>query len=87
MEITRLRGKAFGHTSRKEEGREVDSMEPTVHHPKCMICEQQKEQGIMILSEFICDDCEAEMVHTDVKDEKYPFFIRQMRRISLKMDA
>lgn len=50
----------------------------------CIICEQQKDNGIQIVSEFICDACENEMVHTDVKDEKYPFFIHQLKRIWYK---
>lgn len=39
----------------------------------CIICGQTKEHGIMIISEFICEDCEHEMVQTDVMDAKYPF--------------
>ncbi len=53
----------------------------------CIICEQVRHEGIMICSEFICVDCEKEMVRTDVKDAKYPFFINQMKRIWYKRDA
>ncbi|WP_199623824.1 sigma factor G inhibitor Gin [Paenibacillus alkalitolerans] len=54
---------------------------------QCIICEQKRREGITICSEFICSDCETEMVRTDVKDAKYPFFISQMRRIWYKKDA
>ena len=53
----------------------------------CIICGLSKEQGIMIISEFICDDCEKEMVRTDVSDPKYPFFIHQMKQIIYKKNA
>jgi len=53
----------------------------------CIICDQKKLYGIRICSEFICDECEAEMVSTDVKDAKYPFFIHQMNKIWYKMNA
>ncbi|WP_054819627.1 MULTISPECIES: sigma factor G inhibitor Gin [Paenibacillus] len=53
----------------------------------CIICGLNKEQGIMIISEFICDDCEKEMVRTDVSDPKYPFFIHQMKQIIYKKNA
>ena len=53
----------------------------------CIICDQTKSEGIRICSEFICDECEAEMVRTDVKDEKYPFFIYRMNKIWYKMNA
>ncbi|UUZ97630.1 sigma factor G inhibitor Gin [Paenibacillus sp. P25] len=51
------------------------------------MCGQSKEHGIMIISEFICEDCETEMVKTDVNDVKYPFFIHQMKQIIYKKDA
>ncbi|MEI7027702.1 sigma factor G inhibitor Gin [Paenibacillus sp. y28] len=53
----------------------------------CIICDQKKGHGIRVYTEFICDDCEAEMVKTDVVDAKYPFFIHQLRRIWYKKDA
>ena len=53
----------------------------------CIICGQSKLNGIVIISEFICESCEAEMVHTDVHDEKYPYFIQQMRQVWYRKDA
>jgi len=53
----------------------------------CIICGQKRQEGIMIITEFICDECESEMVRTDVKDAKYPFFIHQMKQILYKMNA
>ena len=47
----------------------------------CMICLQERDEGIRICEEFICLSCEREMVSTDVKDERYPFFVHQMRQI------
>lgn len=47
----------------------------------CMICSQEKVEGIHIYFEWICDDCEAEIVRTEVEDERYPFFIYQLRKI------
>jgi hypothetical protein len=53
----------------------------------CIICGQNGSNGIKILSEFICEACEAEMVHTDVKDAKYPYFIHQMKQILYRKNA
>ncbi|MBB6733410.1 sigma factor G inhibitor Gin [Cohnella zeiphila] len=53
----------------------------------CIICGQPKETGIHIVSEFICEACESEMVHTKVEDERYPFFIRQLRQIWVRFHA
>ncbi len=54
---------------------------------RCIVCEQEQNDGIAICEQFICQRCEQEMVNTDVQDEKYPFFIHQMRRIWLRKDA
>jgi hypothetical protein len=54
---------------------------------ECVICGERKAegQGIRIISGFICDNCEQELVRTDVKDAKYPFFIHQMKQIFMKV--
>lgn len=65
-------------------------MNALIHEPvpmPCIICERSRTEGIQICGQFICVDCEAEMVRTDVKDEKYPYFITQMKRIWYKKDA
>jgi hypothetical protein len=53
----------------------------------CIICEETRSEGIHICGQFICGVCEAEMVRTDVKDDKYPYFITQMKRVWYKKDA
>lgn len=53
----------------------------------CIICGGSGRDGILIVSEFICDACEMEMVRTDVQDAKYPFFIHQMKRIWYRKNA
>ncbi|MNZ66652.1 Inhibitor of sigma-G Gin [compost metagenome] len=59
------------------------------HEQLCIICGQHKAdgQGIRIVSGFICDLCEDEMVHTDVRDAKYPFFIHQLKQIFFEKNA
>jgi hypothetical protein len=50
----------------------------------CMICGQRQESGILILSVFLCDECETEMVETDAQDVRYPYFIEQMKRVFIR---
>jgi uncharacterized protein (DUF983 family) len=54
---------------------------------RCIICGQHKHEGIFIVSEFICDACEVEMVHTDATDAKYHFFIDQLKQIWVQKNA
>ncbi|MDO7908547.1 sigma factor G inhibitor Gin [Paenibacillus sp. JX-17] len=54
---------------------------------RCIICSQEKQEGIMIVSEFICEDCESEMVHTEATDARYDFFIHQMKQIWVQKNA
>ncbi|SFS87295.1 Inhibitor of sigma-G Gin [Marininema halotolerans] len=48
---------------------------------RCIVCEKECQEGITVLAEFICRDCEAEIVNTDVKDKKYAYFVLQMKNI------
>ncbi|EFM10958.1 Sigma-G inhibitor, Gin [Paenibacillus curdlanolyticus YK9] len=56
---------------------------------KCIICGEFKreEEGIHIVTEFICEDCEVDMVATDVNDDRYPFYIHQMKQIWVQRNA
>jgi hypothetical protein len=63
----------------EEQGREHEySLEA------CIICDEPKQVGIRICMQFICQECEAEMVRTDTHDVRYPYFINQMKRIWYK---
>ncbi|WP_028543472.1 sigma factor G inhibitor Gin [Paenibacillus taiwanensis] len=53
----------------------------------CIVCGQQKTEGMVIVNQFICSGCEQEMVHTDVKDDKYPFYVHQLKRLWLQLQA
>lgn len=53
----------------------------TLDMKTCIVCGLSKEEGITVVTEFICSSCETEMVQSTTKDEKYPFFIRQLRQI------
>ncbi|MCC2684020.1 MAG: Inhibitor of sigma-G Gin [Paenibacillaceae bacterium] len=59
------------------------------HQVSCIVCGQEKpaEEGLFIVSQFVCLSCEAEMVETDVKDVKYPFFIHQLRKLWYRRNA
>ncbi|WP_018131808.1 sigma factor G inhibitor Gin [Effusibacillus pohliae] len=51
----------------------------------CIVCREQKPQGIRIWGQFVCLSCERDIVQTDVEDEKYPFYIERMKQIWLDM--
>jgi len=53
----------------------------------CIICGHEKQEGLRIINEFICESCELEMVRTEVQDAKYPFFIHQLKQIWIQKNA
>jgi hypothetical protein len=53
----------------------------------CMICSKPHLEGLHVGGEFICVDCEREIVQTDVQDAKYPFFIHRMKQLWQKKNA
>lgn len=61
-------------------------MEELTEH-ECIICNQTKTEGITIVSQFVCEECESEIVHTSAEDAKYHFFIRQLKQIAMPKNA
>jgi predicted nucleic acid-binding Zn ribbon protein len=53
----------------------------------CIVCGEAKEEGISIWNQFICSECEQEMIHTEVEDKRYSYFINKLKTIWLKKDA
>ncbi len=53
----------------------------------CIICGRDQQTGILICDQLICEQCEQEMVRTDVKEEKYHFFVDQMKKIWYRMTS
>lgn len=49
---------------------------------QCMICEEQKINGIYLYTTFICEQCEHNMVHTDAREVKYRYYIEKLKNIS-----
>lgn len=47
----------------------------------CVVCECHTSVGIHILSQFVCVDCEREMVGTEADEELYAFFVARLRTI------
>ncbi|WCK54609.1 sigma factor G inhibitor Gin [Aneurinibacillus sp. Ricciae_BoGa-3] len=53
----------------------------------CIVCGRKDREGIFIFTAFVCRSCEQEMVTTEVNEDKYLYFIKQMRQIWLKQNA
>lgn len=49
---------------------------------KCVICDEVKEAGIHLHMIFICTSCEDNMIHTDVREEKYRYYISKLKNTS-----
>ncbi|WLR50882.1 sigma factor G inhibitor Gin [Bacillus tianshenii] len=47
----------------------------------CIVCEEKKERGIHIINEFICTECEQQMIQTETHEQKYRYFIEKLQKI------
>ncbi|CAI6084856.1 hypothetical protein COHCIP112018_04478 [Cohnella sp. JJ-181] len=47
----------------------------------CIVCGERDREGIRIMSSFICHPCESEMVNTPVEDQRYPYFVQQLKQL------
>ncbi|MCL6600828.1 MAG: sigma factor G inhibitor Gin [Alicyclobacillus macrosporangiidus] len=48
---------------------------------QCIVCQQEKADGITVCGQFICMDCERAIVSTDVSDVRYKHYVDCMKRI------
>ena len=53
----------------------------------CIVCGQPKDEGITIVTEFLCSACGSDIVRTDVGDEKYAHYVRQLRQITVRVEG
>ncbi|MCR6108794.1 sigma factor G inhibitor Gin [Bacillus sp. A301a_S52] len=51
----------------------------------CLICKNEKQQGIHILGAFICHECEREMVCADVTDDCYSVYVERLKGLETEM--
>lgn len=64
---------------------EVNNMAEKTHAnsvEKCSVCELKKNKGIHILNLYVCEDCEREIVVSDVSDEFYKYYLQKVKRIN-----
>ncbi|MBM7650328.1 hypothetical protein JOC78_003314 [Bacillus ectoiniformans] len=47
----------------------------------CIICDQEKAEGIYIYTSFVCHECQQEMVEADPADEAYRYYIDKLKKI------
>ncbi|MGE5404725.1 MAG: sigma factor G inhibitor Gin [Candidatus Saccharibacteria bacterium] len=53
--------------------------------PRCWLCGEVPVRGIMggylIRSRFICEDCETDLVHLTVENERYNSFVEKLKEL------
>ncbi len=58
-----------------------------IERKTCIVCNESKEEGMTIVTEFIYTSCESEMVQTPTEDERYPFFVQRLKQIWVRFHA
>lgn len=56
---------------------------PSIQVQTCIVCQREKGTGIHICGQFLCTDCEREIVASDVADVNYSYYIECMKQIWL----
>ena len=49
----------------------------------CIICENVKYKGIHLYTEFICMECEKDILQTSTDDPKYKYYVQQLKKITI----
>lgn len=53
-------------------------MESMLKTKKCFICNHEKTDGIDVLGEFLCNDCQKIIAHISPDDAKYEYYRKKM---------
>lgn len=48
---------------------------------RCCICNGETSTGIILLNQYICGNCEAELIHTPTDQLKYEMYKRKIKDI------
>ncbi|EHL79720.1 sigma factor G inhibitor Gin [Bacillus smithii] len=46
----------------------------------CIICENQKTEGIHVLESFICTDCEKKMTSIETTHSDYSYYVQKLKK-------
>lgn len=49
---------------------------------RCVICEENKAEGIHLYTSFICEQCEYNIIHTEVREAKYRYYIEKLKNMN-----
>ncbi|KMY55939.1 hypothetical protein AC623_20015 [Bacillus sp. FJAT-27231] len=47
----------------------------------CVVCEEEKEDGMYVYTAFVCWECEREIVQTEPGTEKYEQLVKKLGKI------
>lgn len=48
---------------------------------RCIVCEEPKLEGIRLRNSFFCQACEHNMVHTEVREQKYRYYVEKLKSL------
>jgi hypothetical protein len=70
----------------KHRGWEVENVRVSVidknkREKVCIVCEQEKAEGIFLFGHFLCVDCHQAIVQTNTDDPNYAFYVQQLRKM------
>ncbi|UCZ53287.1 sigma factor G inhibitor Gin [Bacillus shivajii] len=51
------------------------------HSQECLICKEEKQKGIHLLTYFICKNCEKNVVESVAEDDDYQHYVEQLRKV------
>jgi superfamily II helicase len=53
---------------------------------RCIVCDLPHAEGIEIYGQFICADCEQEMVRTEASELRYQYYVQRLKRIRMLLE-
>lgn len=49
----------------------------------CIVCDEEKENGIHLFTHFICETCEQNIRLTEPEDELYRYYLQKLKKVTI----
>ncbi|MCJ8224843.1 sigma factor G inhibitor Gin [Bacillus paralicheniformis] len=59
----------------------MEWMSKSNHGETCIICEENKTEGIHLYTKFLCSDCEKKIISTSTLDPEYSDYVKKLKSL------
>ena len=56
-----------------------------ISRQECGVCKHESDQGMYLMSMWLCKDCERAIVELEIEDASYQWYVEQLRKSKMNL--